>query len=217
MALAYVDFGLDSSLQTAPLAMSITDYSVTGAPAVADMSRLSAPLSSILTQELDGSRQTIGLDIEVYLIAALGRAIERAIGPGMTMVDVSMSHRPAGLRQLAVDCVSADEVDATNLLRSVNRTYSEARRGAPTWQSSDVLLSCVAVAVRDVHPEMGHALEVHGYRQDGVLQLDWWYDNRRFDPYTIEELSEQFALAVIELCSEAMPEAGMPGPVIVAG
>ena len=131
----------------------------------------------------------------------------------MSMVDVSMSHRPAGLRQLALECVSAAEVDATNMLHAVNLTYTEARRGAPAWQSADVLLSCVAVAVRNVHPEMGHALELHAYRQDGLVQLDWWYDNRRFEPYTIEELSEQFALSVIELCSEA----DQAGPVVAAG
>jgi hypothetical protein len=215
MALAYVDFGLDSAPQASSLTMSIADYDAVGAPAVSDMSRVSAPLSLILTQELDGARQALGLDIEVLLIAALGRAIERVVGTGMSMVDVSMSHRPAGLRQLALDCVPATEVDATHMLAAVNRTYGEARRGAPSWESADVLLSCVAVAVRDVHPEMGHAVELHTYRQDGVLQLDWWYDNRRFEPYTIEELSEQFPLALIELSSEAMPAGGGPGPVVV--
>lgn len=213
MALAYVDFGLDTTSQTTSLTMNIADYDADGAPAVSDMSRLSAPLSSVVTQELDGARQVLGLDIEVFLLAALGRAIERTVGTGMTMVDVSMSHRPAGLRQLALECVSAAEVDATSMLRAVNLTYAEARRGAPAWQSADLLLSCVAVAVRDVHPEMGHALELHSYRQDGLLQLDWWYDNRRFEPYTVEELSEQFALAIVELCSEAE----LPGPVVVAG
>lgn len=215
MALAYVDFGLDSTPQANALMMSIADFDAVGAPAVSDMARVSAPLSPVLTQELDGARQSLGLDIEVLLIAALGRAIERVVGAGMSMVDVSMSHRPAGLRQLGLDCVSAREVDATDMLAAVNRTYTEARRGAPAWQSADVLLSCVAVAVRNVHPELGHALELHAYRQDGVLQLDWWYDSRRFDPYTIEELSEQFPLTLIELASEAVPAAS--GPVVVVG
>ena len=57
MALAYVDFGLDSTSQATSLTMNIADYDADGAPAVADMSRLSAPLSSILTQELDGARK----------------------------------------------------------------------------------------------------------------------------------------------------------------
>jgi hypothetical protein len=217
MTLGYVDFGLDTSSQTSPLTMSIADYDADGAPALADMSRLSAPLSSILTQELEGSRQGLGLEIEVFLLAALGRAIERVIGARMSLVDVSMSHRPAGRRQLVLECVSAADVDATRLLRAVNLTYGEARRGAPAWQSADVLLSCAAGAARDVHPQMGHALELHAYRQVGVLQLDWWYDDRRFAPYTIEELSEQFALAIIELSSEAVSEVGMPGPVVVVG
>ena len=213
MALAYVDFGFDSAPQTSSLTLRIADHDATGAPAAADMSRLSAPLSSVLTQELDGSRQALGLDIEVYLIAALGRAIERTFGSGMALVDVSLAHRPAALRQLALDCVSAGEVDATAMLRSVNRTYTEARTAAPAWDPAEVLVSCVAVAVRDTQPAMGHALELHAYRQDGVLQIDWWYDSRRFDPYTVEELTEQFPLVLIELCSEALPEAALPGPV----
>jgi len=215
MALAYVDFGFDSAPQTSSLTLRIADYDAAGAPTAADMSRVSAPLPSVLTQELDGSRQVVGLDIEVFLIAALGRAIERTFGAGMALVDVSLAHRPTGLRQLALDCVPAGEVDATAMLRSVNHTYAEARTGAPGWESAAMLVSCVAVAVRDTHPTMGHALELHAYRQDGVLQIDWWYDNRRFNPYTVEELAEQFPLALIELCSEAVPEAALPGPVAV--
>lgn len=211
MALAYVDFGFDSAPQTGLLPLYIADYDATGAPGAADMSRLSAPLSSVLTQELDGARQTLGLDIEVFLIAALGRALERTFGTGATVVDVSQAHRPAALRQLALDCVPATEVCATDMLGAVNRTYTDARNSAASWQPADVLVSCLAVAVRDTHPDMGHAVELHTYRQDGVLQLDWWYDNRRFAPYTIEELAGQFPLALIELCSEAMP--ALPGPV----
>ena len=41
------------------------------------------------------------------------------------------------------------------------------------------------------------------YRTDGLVQLDWWYDTRSFEPYTVEELAEQFPLALIELTSEA--------------
>ena len=35
------------------------------------------------------------------------------------------------------------------------------------------------------------------------MQLDWWYDTRSFDAYTVEELAEQLPLALIELTSEA--------------
>ena len=33
--------------------------------------------------------------------------------------------------------------------------------------------------------------------------LDWWYDANRFDRYTIDELIEQFPLALFEMTSDA--------------
>ena len=64
----------------------------------------------------------------------------------------------------------------------------------------------------DGRPETptAHALELRAYRADGLVQLDWWYDTRSFDAYTVEELTEQLPLALIELTSEAMPPAAYP-------
>ena len=45
------------------------------------------------------------------------------------------------------------------------------------------------------------------YRTTDLLHLDWWYDTRRFYPSTVEELTEQFPLALIELTSDAIPPA----------
>ena len=59
-------------------------------------------------------------------------------------------------------------------------------------------------------PGLRHALELRAYRADGLVQLDWWYDTRSFDAYTIEELTEQLPLALIELTSEAMPQPHTP-------
>src|SRR4051794_3369293 len=39
---------------------------------------------------------------------------------------------------------------------------------------------------------------------------DWWYDTRSFDAYTVEELTEQLPIALIELTSEAMPQPHTP-------
>ena len=61
-----------------------------------------------------------------------------------------------------------------------------------------------AMPVRDSRPGLGHALELRAYRVDGLLHLDWWYDTRRLDRSTVEELTEQFPLALIELTSEAI-------------
>ncbi len=59
-------------------------------------------------------------------------------------------------------------------------------------------------------PGLRHALELRAYRADGLVQLDWWYDTRSFDAYTVEELVEQLPLALIELTSEAMPHSDTP-------
>jgi hypothetical protein len=36
------------------------------------------------------------------------------------------------------------------------------------------------------------------------LHLDWWYDTSRFDRYTVEELTEQFPFALLEMTSDAV-------------
>ena len=35
-----------------------------------------------------------------------------------------------------------------------------------------------------------------------TIVVDWWYDTRSFDAATVDELAEQFPLALIELTSE---------------
>jgi hypothetical protein len=54
-------------------------------------------------------------------------------------------------------------------------------------------------------PHIGHLLELRAYRRGDVVALDWWFDARSFESYTVEELAEQFPLALIELTSEATP------------
>ena len=49
----------------------------------------------------------------------------------------------------------------------------------------------------------GPALGVLAYRSGAALQMDWWYDARRLDPCTVEELAGQFRLGLIGLTSEA--------------
>ena len=57
--------------------------------------------------------------------------------------------------------------------------------------------------VQETPPGLGHALEVRIYRTASLLHVDWWYDTSRFDPYTVEELTEQFPLALFEMTSDA--------------
>jgi hypothetical protein len=44
------------------------------------MSRLEAPMSHVITDEVDGASRYLTLEVEILLIAALGRAIDRVIG-----------------------------------------------------------------------------------------------------------------------------------------
>ena len=52
---------------------------------------------------------------------------------------------------------------------------------------------------------LGHVLELRVHRVGDVVALDWWFDTRSFESYTVQELTEQFSLALIELTSEATP------------
>jgi len=37
------------------------------------------------------------------------------------------------------------------------------------------------------------------------VHVDWWYDADRYEPYTVEELADQFVLALYEVTSDALP------------
>ncbi len=47
-----------------------------------------------------------------------------------------------------------------------------------------------------------HPLALHIHRDtETTMHLDWRFDSRRFDHCTVEELAEQFPLALIEVTS----------------
>lgn len=214
MTLAYAG-GIDSVLPSAAAAtVHVADYEFGGvdtAGAAVDMRRLEAPLLPVISAELEGGAEYLGVDAEVLLIGALGRAIERVIGPGRAAVDVAAAKERSGgglavLRRLEVDCVPASDVDATAMVQSV-RTALAAATANPA-DVADVLFSYGMSAIDGDHPGPAHTLEVRAFQADDVLHVDWWYARHQFEPYTVEELAEQFAYAVIELASEAMPVSG---------
>jgi hypothetical protein len=101
-----------------------------------------------------------------------------------------------------LSCTSAGLATATESLGAVHRSLS-AGPSAPKIAAappSEIFFSYLGT-----EPGLRHALELRAYRADDLVQLDWWYDTRSFDPYTIEELAEQLPLALIELTSEASP------------
>jgi phthiocerol/phenolphthiocerol synthesis type-I polyketide synthase E len=236
--------------------LRVADHDITERPRADDLARLCAPMTSILTAELDGAASHFGLAADELLLAALGRTLARTIGEGVVHVDLAGDgrsvlepyvdlHRTVGwfstIYPVPLACLTGRKASATQLVAHVHRTLAAVPhqgigRGllqyvyAPTAlhfaarPPSDVFFSYVgaghelspgeppielghdpAMPVRETPPGLGHALELRAYRADGLLQLDWWYDTRRIERSTTEELSEQFPLALIELTSEAIP------------
>jgi hypothetical protein len=180
----------------------IADHEVPETPRAADLGMLSAPLDSTLTGELDGAQWYLGVAGEEILLAALGLAIARTIGEGVVLVDV------AGYGgAVPLSCTSAGLATATETLGAVHRTLAA---GSTAPKLADQPPSEIFFSYLGTGPGRRHALELRAYRADGLVQLDWWYDTRSFDSYTVEELSEQLPLALIELTSEAMPQPHTP-------
>lgn len=191
-------FGNDFASAT----LRVVDHQITEPPQAHDLAKLSAPLDSTLTAELDGAQWYLGVTTEEILLAALGLAIARTIGEGIVAVDVA-----GRIGAVPLTCTSAGLATATESIGVVHRTL-EAGPTAPKIAAqppSEIFYSYLAA-----DPGRRHALELHVYRVGEAVQLDWWYDTRSFEPYTVEELAEQLPLALIELTSEAGPPVHAP-------
>jgi hypothetical protein len=183
----------------------VTDYDGAGQP-TSDAALLSVPLSEVLTQELDGASEALGVTAEDVLLAALGRAIGRTIGEGVVAVDVPGHGR--AVYPVALSCVGPQRIDATEMLASVHYLVATVAlhrtvHGVPDHPVVQPLSDVLYAYGASGPAHLGHALELRAHRRGGILVLDWWYDASRFEAYTIEELSEQFPFALIELTSEA--------------
>jgi hypothetical protein len=187
--------------------LRVVDYDIAERPQPADLAKLSTQLSNVLTSELDGAQRYLRLPTEEILLAALGRTIARTIGDGVVTVDLTRKDRSVPLA-----CVSSRLASATEMLGAVHATLATAprhrnghRRSQPR---SDVFFSVGIVrepASGETLPGFRYALEVQVSRSAGLLCLDWCYDTRGFERSTVEDLSEQFPLALIEITSEAIP------------
>jgi hypothetical protein len=177
--------------------LTVTDYDAHGVPAESDLQRLTVPLPALLSAELDGAAAHLGVLNGKILIAALGRAVARTIGTGVVAVDVD-SHI------IALDCVTPSELDATELLAHVCSALARSTVRRPGQTLADLAFRCAGPVSAD-EPLEGHALELRAYRSNGLVQLDLWFDVRRFAAYTIEELADQLPQTLIEITSEAIP------------
>ncbi|ABM13575.1 hypothetical protein [Mycolicibacterium vanbaalenii] len=153
--------------------------------------------SSELTEELDGAAEWLGVRVEEILLAALGRTFGRTRGEGAVDVDVTGGHRWAS-RPVSMICAAGQPMGPTEMLQGAHSVLAGApfRAGA----QSEVLLN---VANGVVDRPCTRPLELRVQRVDGLLQIDWWYDESRLDAYSVEEMAEQFPLAAIEITSDA--------------
>jgi hypothetical protein len=192
-------------------AVRVTDHDVAAPPRPDDLAKLAVPLTSMLTAEFDEAQRYLRVAAEQLLLAALGRTIARTLGTGHVDVDVAVT----GGFAVSLPCTTVRQAGATKALRAVHLAVAA---GAPVTSAVDVHFSYIRSvpepAYRQALPTGSHALDLRVYRAEGLLQMDWWYDTRRLDPYTVEELTEQFPLALIELTSEATPL--YPAPVKMA-
>ena len=162
-----------------------------------EFEKLSTHPTSELAGELDGAAEWLGVDIEEILLAALGSALGRTRGEGALAVDVTVEGSP-WFKNVSVMCSGAHPMGPTEMLQGAHTALGGATgsAGAP----SEVLLNLTS----DRSVAGGsHLLELRVCRTGEQLQLDWLYDATRFDPYSIEELAEQFPFALIELTSDA--------------
>src|SRR3954451_7995021 len=171
------------------------------------LEKLSTAPSDELTAEVDGATEWLGVAPDEMLLAALGRTIARTIGDGVVAVDVTGERRWL-LHAIPLICATAQQASPTEMLGNVHRMLDAVpAHTAPL--SSEVFLNFIgtlpdgATPMYETPPGLGYALELRVYRTDGLLHLDWWYDSTRFDRYTIEELTEQFPLALFEMTSDA--------------
>ncbi|MGD9621301.1 MAG: hypothetical protein AB7G47_17280 [Mycolicibacterium sp.] len=166
--------------------------------------KLSTRLTSELAEELYGAAEWLGVRIEEILLAALGRALGRTRGEGALAVDVIGPTGPP-IQCVALMCSAAPAMGPTEMLQGAHTALAGpvGSAGAP----SQVLLNLTA----NRNESGGHhvlelrVLELRVSGDASELQLDWWYDTRSLDPYSVEELAEQFPRALIEITSDAAP------------
>jgi len=144
--------------------LRFTDFDADGAPGIDDLHRISAPLSGVLSRELDGAAHELGVPVEHLLLAALGRTVQRTIGGGVVAVDVTRPMRAElgtdlgrtvgplpTTRTVELACVGAGEVDATQMVIDVRAAVAAGVPRETGLVPSELALSYVG-AVPDPIP-----------------------------------------------------------------
>lgn len=153
--------------------------------------------SSELFVELHAAADWLGVPTEEILLAALARTFGRTRGDGEVAVDVTGGHRWLN-HPVALPCAASVPMGPTELLQGAHTALASAP-GHPV-PKSEVLLNVVD---GDQAPASGAGLELQVRCVDDQLHALWWYDAARLDDYSVEEMAEQFGLALIEITSDA--------------
>src|SRR6202048_4488049 len=121
--------------------LRLVDHEAAGPPRPDDMAKVAAPLSSMLTAELDGARCYLDGPAEAILLAAISRTIARTIGDADLAVDVDVD--AGGECTVVLACMSPRNASATEVLRAVHHSLDAAHdhTAAPPVEASDVLFS----------------------------------------------------------------------------
>ncbi|GJF15106.1 polyketide synthase [Mycolicibacterium cyprinidarum] len=154
--------------------------------------------ASELADELDGAADWLGVRVAEILLAALGRAIGRTRGEGTVTVDVTAEHRRL-FHTVSLICSDAPPMGPTEMLQGAHTALT----GASSFSTATAEVLLNVATGQDLAAGGNHALELRVHRTGKQLHLDWSFDATRFDAYSIEELAEQFPLALIELTSNA--------------
>ncbi|MED5815546.1 polyketide synthase [Mycolicibacterium sp. 050232] len=172
----------------------IADYGTVGPPVASDIATVSSSFDDVLSAELHGAAIAMDCTAEELLLAALGRTVARTIGEGTLAVDVASGPERAGSRRVAVACLGHRGLSGAELLAA-----ARPRIDRDDHPSADVSL---AYGVGTCAGQSEHPLVV---RIDGdaesTTSVLWRFDSRRFDQCTVQELAEQFPLALIEVTS----------------
>lgn len=167
---------------------------------------MSTSLGGVLAAELDGAREALGCSTEEIVLAALGRAVARTMGEGLLAVDLEVDPEidpeaqdveaePSARRRVVVPCVARRDLSGVELLATARATVSTAEARPRADLALRINTGSVASA-----GEYGLCVRVD-HAGDTHLRIDWSYDTRSFDRYTVEELADQFPLALIEVTS----------------
>lgn len=158
---------------------------------------VSTRLNGVLFAEFVGAQAQLPAQPAEILLAALGTAVARTLGTGLLRLDVQTAAEPPA--RIAVLCDGHRGVPGEEAVAAAR--HALAAGTAPGTGSADIAFRYGGTGSPATVAD-GYALSVRLCEDAGAaLDAEWEFDAVRFDRNTIEELADQFALALIEVTS----------------